>query len=179
MSLMEGQPAGEISVPIGRRGREGAEVMFVVIIVEVFAAAGGSGVIAPVGTGGLFDIIGRVPLLVPLNNGDSDDDGKGRNPDRGPCVAFVMDGRGTRPDAVVFLRGRGGRGKRPDREALKLVVKLTVGMGKRPDREALKWVVEFPVGNNDGMKPDRGQVELDVRFAVGTGQKPEPVGTVG
>lgn len=118
-----------------------------------------SGKVTPVGISALPDRE-RV-LFVPLNVG------KERNPvvgDRGLPVAF-MEGRGRRPEPVVFkIRG----GKRPDSEALKLVVKFTVGNGKRAGLGRVKFAEELAV--SIGKRPDLGRVELPdlgkVGFAV-------------
>lgn len=126
-----------------------------------------SGKVTPVGISALPDKE-RV-LFVPLNVG------KERNPvvgDRGLPVAF-MEGRGRRPEPVVFkIRG----GKRPDSEALKLVVKFTVGNGKRPGLGRVKFAEELAVGI--GKRPDLGRVEFTVMFMVGEGRKPD-LGKVG
>ena len=144
------------AVPVGRNG--GREVEF-----RVGNGTRTEGLVAfNVGTGGPPDI-GTV-LFVPLN------DGKGRNPvtgDRGLPVMFT-EGSGRRPEAVVF---KIGERKRPDTDALKLVVKFTVGIGKKPDFGNVELAVELAVGT--GKKPDLGRVEFAVKFAVGQGKKPD------
>ena len=55
---------------------------------------------------------------------------------------------------VPFSVGNGGR--RPDIDALKFVVKFTVGNGNRPERSSVEFAVEFAV--DDGKKPDLGAV---------------------
>ena len=146
----EAENAG--AVPVGRKA--GREVEF-----RVGNGTRTEGLVAfNVGVGGLPDI-GRV-LFVPLNVG------KGRNPvtgDSGLPVALT-EGSGRRPEAVVFKMGEC---KRPDTDALKLVVKFTVGIGKKPDLGK----VDLAVGT--GKKPDLGRVNLSVKFAVGQGQKPD------
>ena len=101
--------------------------------------------------------------------------GEGREPvsGYGSLPVALTEGKGRRAEPVVFQIGRG---KRPDTDALNLVVKFKVGNGKKPDNDALNLVVRFTVGN--GKKPDLGKVELAVEFTVTEGKKPD-LGTVG
>ena len=107
--------------------------------------------------------VGKV-LFVPLSVGT------GRNPvigDSGLRVAF-LEGRGRRPEAVVF---RIGKGEWPDTDALKLVVKFTVGSGKRPDLGKVEFAVELVVGIGNSL--DLGRLEFAVMFTVGEGKNPD------
>ena len=116
-----------------------------------------SGKVAPVG-------VAKV-LYVPFSVG------KGMNPvaDGNGLNVTLTEGKGRRAEAVAF---KIGGGKRPDMDALKLVVKFTVGNGKRPDLGE----VELVVGR--GKKPDKGSVVLAVEFTVGKGMRPD-LGAVG
>lgn len=99
--------------------------------------------------------------------------GTGRSPVSGYGalpVAF-MENEGKRAEAVAF---KIGSGKRPDTDALKLVVKFTVGNGGRPDLSEVVFAVELAVGR--GKRPELGAVGYMVKFNIGEGwPETEPI----
>ena len=76
--------------------------------------------------------------------------GMGRSPDIGK-VLFVTVGVGKGMGLVTGYKGlpvpfRNGGGRRPDTDALKLVVKLTVGIGAKPELGAVGLMVKLDNG---------------------------------
>ena len=114
-----------------------------------------------------FVAVGKLPLdTFRLGDGNPE-----LNPDpvtgKGSLPVEFTVGKGQRAEAVALKLGRGG--KRPEADALKLlvVVKLPVGKGNNPElgREMeveFDFTVEFAVGK--GKKPELGAVAFN--FAV-------------
>ena len=127
---MLGQPLRAICVPIGRK--EG--------IVELLEKVTGVEdlVTLNVGIGNSLDEEGATFV------------GMGRPSDIGK-VPFVPVGVGKVTDLVIGYRGlpvpfRNGGGRRPDTDALKLLVKLKVGVGSKPELGAVGFRVKLENG---------------------------------
>ena len=130
MLLILGQPSWSIWVPTGRREGIGEVLEEVARVKDL-------------------DTV-NVGIRNALDEGGTTFVGMGRAPDIGK-VPFVPVGVGKVTDLVSGYKGlpvafKNGGGRRPDTDALKLVVELPVGIGRKPELGAVGFMVKLENG---------------------------------